>query len=98
MAQFAKVVLERNLDKEFDYLIPDSLLGVVQVGSKVRVPFGRQILMGFVSSVMSHPDYPDCKPITRSSAKNHSSTITCWSWPAGWPDTTLAPTKPPCAA
>ncbi|MDK3156668.1 primosomal protein N' [Kamptonema cortianum] len=64
MAQFAKVVLERNLDKEFDYLIPDSLLGVVQVGSKVRVPFGRQILMGFVSSVMSHPDYPDCKPIT----------------------------------
>lgn len=64
MAQFAKVVLERNLGREFDYLIPDSLEGLVLVGSKVRVPFGRQILTGYVSSLLSHPDYPECKPIT----------------------------------
>lgn len=64
MPQFAKVVLERNLGKEFDYLIPDTLQGLVSVGSKVRVPFGRQILTGYVSSLLEHPDYPECKPIT----------------------------------
>ena len=38
----------KSLDRNFDYLIPDNLKGELKVGHKVLVPFGSQIVEGFV--------------------------------------------------
>ena len=50
----AKVIVElsnKNIDKCFDYLIPDGLISNVKVGIRVKVPFGNQILEGFVLDI-----------------------------------------------
>ncbi|MBV9126668.1 MAG: primosomal protein N', partial [Verrucomicrobia bacterium] len=36
---FARVIIDRSADREFDYRVPPALVGLVQVGSRVRVPF-----------------------------------------------------------
>lgn len=45
----AQVVLNRPLEQAYDYLVPDNLRGKIQIGQRVRVPFGRgdQLLTGF---------------------------------------------------
>ncbi|MDZ4817322.1 MAG: primosomal protein N' [Verrucomicrobiota bacterium] len=63
MPQFARVTLDRAIGREFDYLIPDTLVAQVQIGSRVSVPFGRQLLQGFVTAVIPHSDHGVCKPI-----------------------------------
>ena len=37
----AKVLLNLGFDREFDYLIPPHLQGMIQVGMRVNVPFGK---------------------------------------------------------
>jgi primosomal protein N' (replication factor Y) (superfamily II helicase) len=49
--RIARVTLEIALRKEFDYLIPPELSGVVGVGSRVRVPFGSRQVMGYVTAL-----------------------------------------------
>jgi primosomal protein N' (replication factor Y) (superfamily II helicase) len=45
-----------GLDKTFDYLVPDSMLGVVRVGSMVRVPLHGRRVGGWVVRVGSPTD------------------------------------------
>lgn len=47
----ASVLIEysvKSLDKNFDYLVPDSLVNEIKVGQKVLVPFGVKEVEGFV--------------------------------------------------
>ena len=47
----ASVLIEHNvksLDKTFDYVVPENLSKDISVGHKVLVPFGSQIVEGFV--------------------------------------------------
>ncbi len=48
---FCKVVFDVPLDRDFDYKIPDELVGKVQAGVRVTAPFGRQLTCGLVTSV-----------------------------------------------
>lgn len=48
----ARVSLEIALRKEFDYLIPESLADRVDVGSRVKAPFGRRSVMGCVTALI----------------------------------------------
>lgn len=41
----------KNIDKIFDYKVPDDLVEKIKVGIRVEVPFGRQRLEGFVLEV-----------------------------------------------
>lgn len=41
----------KNIDKVFDYLVPDKLISEIEVGIVVEVPFGNQILEGFVLEI-----------------------------------------------
>lgn len=53
-AHIARVVPDvTGLDKQFDYLVPDSLLGRVHVGSIVRVPLGPRRVRGWVLELAS---------------------------------------------
>ena len=61
----ARVTLEIALRKEFDYLIPPELEGRVEVGTRVKVPFGKREVLGCVTSLAQHSDYDSLKSITK---------------------------------
>jgi len=48
----ARVTLEIAVGKEFDYRIPEQMRGSVEVGSRVKVPFGPRQMMGVVTDVL----------------------------------------------
>lgn len=51
---YANVLVQygvKSLDHTFTYHIPDDLRGIVEVGRKVSVPFGKQKINGFVVSI-----------------------------------------------
>ena len=49
-------ISNQSVDKIFDYLIPDNLLSDIKVGVRVKVPFGRMTLEGFVLEIKDHQD------------------------------------------
>ncbi len=54
----AQVVVEARVGSAtglFDYRIPDALAGMVQVGQRVRVPFGKRTATGFVYALAEVP-------------------------------------------
>ena len=61
----ARVTLEIALRKEFDYLIPPEMEGRVEVGTRVKVPFGRREVLGCVTSLAEHSDHDSLKSITK---------------------------------
>lgn len=55
----AKVLVElsnKNIDKTFDYIVPNSLVSKIKVGIRVTVPFAHQTLEGFILSISDHSD------------------------------------------
>lgn len=55
--QIAEVVVPRDIDRAFDYLIPAEHRLQVQVGVRVRVPFSGERLTGFVVGLKSESDF-----------------------------------------
>ena len=60
MSEFADIIIDishEELDKTFQYIIPEELAGQVTVGSEVIVPFGRgnRKTKGYVISIQSQP-------------------------------------------
>ena len=59
---FASVVIDQDtkaLNKEFDYLIPEGMN--VEVGMRVKVPFGARVLQGFVIETKESSNYNSAK-------------------------------------
>ncbi|MEI6219380.1 MAG: primosomal protein N', partial [bacterium] len=63
MNHIAKVVLDVALDREFDYLVPDTLAAQVSLGSNVFVPFGRSKRLGYVVGFATSSQRTDLKPL-----------------------------------
>ncbi len=61
--RIARVTLELALRREFDYLVPPELAGQVEVGSRVRVPFGARQVMGCVTGLAGESAHPQLKNI-----------------------------------
>lgn len=59
----ARVTLEIALRKEFDYLIPAELEPLVEVGTRVKVPFGQRQVMGCVTALLEQSPHPQLKSI-----------------------------------
>ncbi len=64
--EFAGVVVDisyEKLDRIFQYRIPESLRGRLQIGMQVSVPFGlgNRIRKGYVVNLADEADYPDGK-------------------------------------
>jgi len=59
----ARVTLEIALRKEFDYLIPPELARQVEVGSRVKVPFGPRQVMGCVTAMVEQSTHTNLRPI-----------------------------------
>ncbi|MCY7873707.1 primosomal protein N' [Bacillus spizizenii] len=56
---FAEVIVDvstKNIDRPFDYKIPDHLKGMIKTGMRVIVPFGPRKIQGFVTAVKEASD------------------------------------------
>ena len=62
----ARVTLELALRKEFDYLIPGDLEGRIQVGTRVKVPFGPRQVFGCVTGLVERSSHAKLKPILKA--------------------------------
>lgn len=49
-------ISNRNVDKTFDYLVPSVYIPFIKVGIRVLVPFGNQVLEGFVLDIYDKYD------------------------------------------
>jgi primosomal protein N' (replication factor Y) len=61
----ARVTLEIALRKEFDYAIPPELAELVDVGSRVQVPFGPRKVLGVVTAVAEESAHAKLKPLLK---------------------------------
>ena len=61
----ARVTLELALGKEFDYLIPYEMAGLVEVGARVKVPFARRQVLGCVTALLESSPHPKLRPLTK---------------------------------
>ncbi|MEN9575748.1 MAG: primosomal protein [Verrucomicrobiota bacterium] len=61
---FARVTLEIALRREFDYAIPPELAGRVEVGTRVKVPFGHRQVMGCVTALTEQSTHTNLRHLT----------------------------------
>ncbi len=61
----ARVTMEIALRREYDYLIPPELEGRVEVGTRVKVPFGPRQVMGSVTALVEQSPHPNLRPILK---------------------------------
>src|SRR5450631_4311126 len=61
----ARISLEIALRKEFDYSIPPGLVGQVEVGTRVQVPFGARKIFGMVTALAEESAHTSLKPILK---------------------------------
>jgi primosomal protein N' (replication factor Y) len=61
----ARVTLDIALRRQFDYLIPADLDGLVQVGSRVKVPFGPRQVLGVVTDIVPDSPHTNLRPILK---------------------------------
>ncbi len=57
---FADIIVDISidkLDKTFQYILPDELLGSVEIGSQVNVPFGSRKITGYVVNITDEPEF-----------------------------------------
>lgn len=57
---FADIIVDISidkLDKTFQYILPDELLDVVEIGSQVNVPFGRRRITGYVVNITDEASF-----------------------------------------
>ena len=51
---YAEILIEyptKKIDKYFTYIVPDNLKNIINIGMKVKVPFGNKIINGFVMNI-----------------------------------------------
>jgi primosomal protein N' (replication factor Y) len=63
VAQVAVEARVGSLSGLFDYAVPDALIGVIEVGHRVRVPFGKRTVTGFIYALDQAPAVLELKPI-----------------------------------
>jgi primosomal protein N' (replication factor Y) (superfamily II helicase) len=61
----ARVTLEIALRKEFDYAIPPDLAPRVDIGTRVKVPFGPRQVNGVVTAVLDESTHTNLRPIAK---------------------------------
>ena len=60
MAKYANIIVDishEKLDKTFQYLIPEELMGEVRVGVLVDIPFGTRSITGYVVELTDEAEF-----------------------------------------
>lgn len=61
----ARVALEIALGREFDYSIPSEFAASVQIGTRVKVPFGPRQVLGCVTQLLESSPHDKLRPIAK---------------------------------
>lgn len=56
-------VKAKEVDRTFDYLVPTNLEQVIEIGQRVKVPFGPRFIMGYVLGLKEESDFDRLRPI-----------------------------------
>lgn len=54
-------VSSRQVNRSFDYIVPNDLVDVIEIGHRVKVPFGHRDLLGFVVDLSETSDFSEDK-------------------------------------
>jgi primosomal protein N' (replication factor Y) len=65
MPNIANVIVDIALNREFDYLIPDHLCDMIDIGFRVTVPFGKRYIAGYVVGLSDTSECVQLKEIQR---------------------------------
>jgi primosomal protein N' (replication factor Y) len=60
---YARVVIDRSIHRELDYLIPELLVEKVSIGSRVRVPFRERSALATVVALLEETEASGIRPI-----------------------------------
>jgi primosomal protein N' (replication factor Y) len=60
---YARVIIDRSIHRELDYLIPESLVEKIAIGSRVRVPFRERSALATVIAVISETEAQGIRPV-----------------------------------
>jgi primosomal protein N' (replication factor Y) len=60
---YVRVIIDRAIHREFDYLVPEPLTERVEVGSRVRVPFRDKSALATVLAVLDESDARGIRPV-----------------------------------
>ncbi len=60
---YARVIVDRSIHRELDYLVPEPLANRVDVGSRVRVPFREKSALATVVALLNESDAEGIRPI-----------------------------------
>ena len=58
-------VKAKEVDKTFDYLVPTELEEVIEIGQRVKVPFGPRLIMGYVIELKETSDFKKLRKINQ---------------------------------
>jgi primosomal protein N' (replication factor Y) len=62
-ANYIRVIIDRAIHRELDYLVPEILAERVGVGSRVRVPFREKSALATVVAVLDHSEAKGLRPV-----------------------------------
>src|SRR6267154_2185856 len=62
-ANYIRVIIDRAIYRELDYLVPEALSERVGVGSRVRVPFREKSALATVMAVLDHSEAKGLRPV-----------------------------------
>lgn len=86
--QFAQIILPIAIRKSYTYSIPNEMMGQIQMGMRVEVPFGKnKLYSGIVKSISKEkPNYPTKSIISLIDEKPVISTkqLDLWLWIADY--------------
>jgi primosomal protein N' (replication factor Y) len=60
---YARVIIDRSIHRELDYLIPELLAEKIAIGSRVRVPFRERSALATVVAILEETDAKGIRPI-----------------------------------
>src|SRR6266404_4696248 len=60
---YARVIIDRSIHRELDYLVPELLAEKVSIGSRVRVPFREKSALATVVALLEEADAEGIRPI-----------------------------------
>src|ERR1700694_4571578 len=61
--RYARVIVDRSIHRELDYLVPDTFAERVAIGSRVRVPFREKSALATVVALLDETSAEGIRPI-----------------------------------